>query len=105
MYIGFTAYVVMGNDFPSTVTLTKKAAEAYIARRKAEEKKEAERRGYPRAGIYWRVDEFKMGPPLMWFRRAGGGFHEAQFGRLHVLVGRHKAPFAVRWTNKDYGYD
>lgn len=105
MHIGLTAYVVMGNDFPDTATLTKKSAEAYVARRKAEEKKQSERDKYQRPGVHWRVYEFKMGPPLIWFRRAGGGFYEAQFWRFHVLVGRHRAPFAVRWTNKDYGYD
>lgn len=105
MNIGLTAYVVMGNDFPDAVTLTKKAAEAYIARRKAEEEKLRERDGLRSPGVHWRVHEFHMGPPVIWFRRAAGGYHEAQFWRFHVLVGRHKAPFVVRWTNKDYGYD
>ena len=46
-------HVVMGNDFPSAVFSTAEKAEAYVARKKVESKKD-------KRMIYWRTYEFSL---------------------------------------------
>jgi hypothetical protein len=96
-------HVLMGNDFPDGVYLTKRGVDAAIRRRKAKEEQSADRsylRYAPR--IYWRSYEFRLGPPVVWPRRSGGGHWEAQFGRLWLLFNHCGHPIKVRITDKDY---
>lgn len=51
-------WVIMGNDYPAAVRLTKRGADAYVARKKKEDlgPNGAKLFGHPR--IYWRHYEF-----------------------------------------------
>ena len=73
MRIGVTVHVLMGNDFPDSVYLTKRGVDRAIARHKAEhERLQREEPWNTRAqgpGIYWRGYEFPVGPQFTFTRR------------------------------------
>lgn len=51
-------WVIMGNDFPDAVRLTKAEADAYVAEKQAEDA--ASRPAGYAARIYWRAYEFDL---------------------------------------------
>lgn len=52
-------WVIMGNDFPSAVRLTKRAADRYVERKKEEGRNPMYCQRYSHR-IYWRHYEFKV---------------------------------------------
>lgn len=68
MRIGLTAYVVMGNDFPDGVYLTKRGADRAIADAKHNEAilrgREPWNARAQGPGVYYRHYEFPIGPQL-----------------------------------------
>lgn len=77
MRIGLSVHVLMGNDYPDAVFLTKRGLDRAIARLKGEHarKQREEPWNVPphHPGIYWRGYEFPIGPQFKftprWWRR------------------------------------
>lgn len=73
MLIGFKAHVLMGNDYPDAVFLSKRAGERAIARHKGEHarKQRDEPWNVPphHPGIYWRLYTFPVGWQIKWSPR------------------------------------
>lgn len=97
-------YILCKNDFPERAFLSKKAAERERAKGIKEADEWALKNPY---GIrnQWHISLVFYGPPICLPRRSGGGYWEAQIGRLHFLFNHCGYPIKVRITNKGYGYD
>ena len=65
MRIGLSIHVLMGNDYPEGVFLTRRGLDRAILRHRAED---AGKRPYG-PGIHWRGYEFPIGPQVKWTRR------------------------------------